>query len=96
MPYIKAEKRKYIDAHIQGLLTEVHGVGSINYAITKLLHSIIERDGLSYTLINGLIGVLICVKLELFRMIGAKYEDKKRAENGPVSDLDARSLEDVR
>jgi len=41
-------------------------------------------------------GVLECAKLELYRMVAAKYEDKKRLENGAVSELDAVNLGDVR
>lgn len=40
-------------------------------------------------------GVLECIKLELYRQIAAGYEDIKKLENGPVSELDSTSLEDV-
>jgi hypothetical protein len=38
----------------------------------------------SYTNINAVIGVLECVKLELYRRLAASYEDKKVVENGDI------------
>jgi hypothetical protein len=55
--------------------------------MTKIIHRYIEKHGLCYATINEVIGVLECAKLELYRMIAAKYEDKKRAENGNISSL---------
>jgi hypothetical protein len=40
--------------------------------------------------------VLECAKLELYRMIAAPYEDKKRLANGPVSELDDDSKKRMR
>jgi hypothetical protein len=42
-----------------------------------------------------LIGVLECIKLELYRMVAARYENSKSAENGSVSELDDRSMERI-
>jgi len=41
-------------------------------------------NGLSYTQINAVIGVLECAKMELYRRIAAPYEDKKSRESGDV------------
>ncbi len=96
MPYIKKEDRERIDKLVEQLANTIKNVGHVNYAITKSLHIIIQRDEFGYALLNSMIGVLECAKLELYRMVVAPYENKKRMENGPVSDLDAKSLEDVR
>ena len=37
-----------------------------------------------YSKINAIIGILECIKLELYRRVAAPYEDVKAAENGDV------------
>ncbi|KKN64869.1 hypothetical protein LCGC14_0487030 [marine sediment metagenome] len=100
MPYIKKDKRKMIDGIVKQLADTIITLGDVNYVITKLLHIIIDRDAkqtrFRYASVNSIIGVLECVKLEFYRMVIAPYENKKRMENGPISDLDAKTLEDVR
>ncbi len=71
-------------------------MGEANYVITKLIHLSLEGMHMDYSTVNAFIGVLECAKLELYRMVAVPYENKKRMENGPISDLDAKSLEDVR
>jgi hypothetical protein len=93
MPYIKPEKRKNIINCLEDLNLET--IGDINFTITYLLHGclkvIVMRMGkISYQDINELIGVLECAKLELYRQIAAPYEDIKKKENGPVSELDSK------
>lgn len=89
MPYIKREDRDVINDLIDEVAdyVSIHP-GRVNYTITRLLHNVILNKTLSYTVLNGLIGVLECAKLELYRQIVAPYEDQKKAINGPVSDLD--------
>lgn len=59
--------------------------GELNYKITKLINDYITRQGgVKYQLINDVVGVLECAKLELYRRIAAPYEDKKKQENGEV------------
>ena len=85
MPYVEPHER-------EGLVVLVTPTtpGQLNYAITKLCHEWIQAHGLTYIRINEVIGVLECAKLELYRMVAAPYEDKKRAQNGPVSFLDSQ------
>lgn len=97
MPYIVKQSRTDIDNAINFLYdtlvgaercTDIHP-GLLNYAISKLLHMQIEGvDGPNYRLLNEQVGVLDCIKLELYRQVAARYEDKKKRENGPVSQLD--------
>lgn len=82
MPYIDPEKRKQID---DGLTPT--SPGELNYAITRLIHRYLDGP-VCYNDLNEAIGVLECAKLELYRMVAAPYEDRKRRINGPVSDLD--------
>ena len=89
MPYIPEhlrERYKRFLKLIEQLMTT--RPGHLNYIISKLIHIYILRRGLSYEVLNEVIGVLECAKLELYRMVAAPYEDKKKSENGPVSELD--------
>ena len=87
MPYISQFRRKSPASSLQEQATNladscVHD-GELNYAISRMAH-VYLRGNVSYTNINAVIGVLECVKLELYRMVAAPYEDVKRNENGPV------------
>ena len=98
--YVLYEDYERLDERIISLVGGILGVdqhpGTLNYAISKLLHEYIKREGLSYETINKIMGVLSCVQAELYRTVAGPYEEKKRIGNGPVSDLDAKSLEEVR
>ena len=93
MPYIKDYTRTCFNGirHVVPV-----NPGQLNFVVTKLVHAYIKRHGLYYKHINEAIGALECAKLELYRMVAAPYEDKKRKNNGPISDLDSLNLEDVR
>lgn len=43
-----------------------------------------RAQGPSYKIINEIIGVLECVKLEFYRRIAAPYENDKQQANGDV------------
>lgn len=88
MPYITREDREYFDDDIKALLEDVTCEGDLNYIFTKLIHGRIQEEGKRYQVINNLIGMLECCKLELYRIIAAPYEDLKKLENGSVSSLD--------
>lgn len=85
MPYIKQSRRNPIDAKY---IEQAVAVGDLNYTITQFLHQYIQQTGLNYNIINEVIGVLECCKLELYRMVAAPYENEKRIENGPISELE--------
>ena len=96
MPYIDKDLREAMIKRITDnksrydySVKRPHNAGTFNYLISFLCHSYIKHCGLNYTVINQVIGILECVKLELYRMIAAPYENKKRMENGSVSDLDS-------
>lgn len=82
MPYIKEEKRFDIDRALNDLNSL--DVGEMNYLITKLFMKYINENGEKYKHYNDVIGVLECVKLELYRRKVVIYEDVKNRENGDV------------
>ena len=86
MPYIRAELRPDIDRLIAPLIEHLAAAddGSVNYAITRLLHGVYGRE-VRYERLNRAMGVLGCVQAEFYRRVAAPYEDQKIAENGDVA-----------
>jgi hypothetical protein len=70
--------------------------GTLNFAISRLIHRLVMNKGVCYSRLSLIRGVLQDVNDEFYRTVVAAYEDKKRKENGGVSDLDKVTLEDVR
>jgi len=87
MPYIKKENRPYIvDDATENIVTQlVSNPGTLNFAITSLIHIYLRDKGKNYTNINEVIGVLECVKMEFYRRIAAPYENEKIEENGDIN-----------
>ena len=89
MPYIEPTRRHDLDAEIEALAGRIYGPGALHYAIARLLHLYARRyHSLNYDRLNEVVGVLAGAQLEFYRTVIAPYEDKKRAEHGPVSELD--------
>ena len=88
MPYIKQEKRVIINPIIDKLSQYLVEEGDYNYAITKLMHNYIQKNGLKYKHCNAIVGVVECAKQEFLRTIVGPYENKKRQESGSITDLD--------
>lgn len=94
MPYVSQIQRTYVDYQIDDLLKTLNNEistpkieGILNYVITRILlgtHTVAE--GLCYAELNTKIGVLECVKLELYRRIGDYYEDEAERKNGDVQE----------
>lgn len=83
MPYIKKERRDELHC----LTTDVWNIetkGELNYVITNLITSFLEKHGTSYSTINDIVGALDCAKSEFYRRVAVPYEDKKIEENGDV------------
>jgi len=78
MPYISVEDRSSLKSR------EPQTVGELNYTITNLLISYIQRNKLNYETINALVGVLECAKLEMYRRLAVPYENEKIIQNGDV------------
>lgn len=86
MPYITQEERDKLDPIIDKLPTL--NDGELNYVITRICHRFLAKLGLRYMNLVRVLGGLICVMFELYRCVAAPYEDKKKAENGFISNLD--------
>jgi len=89
MPYIPQEDRQSLEHQLQELTVRLatnpeEFAGRMNYALSALINGIIKERGVSYTVINDIIGVLESVKLELYRRVAIPYEDSKIKENGDV------------
>ena len=89
MPYITQERRKYFDMKIFDILETLEAVevtaGDMNYIITRILTGAYKlTTAPRYDKINTCVGILDCVKLELYRRIASPYEDIKIEENGDV------------
>jgi hypothetical protein len=83
MPYISKEQRETWDAQFSTNAVANATKGEFNYLVTKLLLAWLGRSP-RYEDYNAAIGVLECIKLELYRRAVAPYEDKKCEENGDV------------
>jgi hypothetical protein len=87
MPYIPQDERKELDDLAGALTTQLRNGnfrGRLNYFISSVAQGLIEANGVSYSFLNDFIGVLECVKLELYRRVAAPYEDEKMGQNGDV------------
>lgn len=58
--------------------------GELTYLITELVNQALKDKVVNYTLLNAVIGSIECSKLEFYRRIVSKYEDKKQESNGEV------------
>ena len=89
MPYIHPHIRTKIDDALDDFIDTLLALpepsdGDLNYSITRIAHAYINAKGANYKNFNGVIGVLECAKLELYRRKIAPYEDVKITENGDV------------
>jgi len=84
MPYIKQEERTKLYLDIEKLSDKIDSWGQLNYVISMLCLNVLEKDIINYERLNSLIGVLESAKLEQYRKLVSKYEDKKAIENGDI------------
>jgi hypothetical protein len=83
MPYIDKERRAELKEQYDW---DARTAGELNYVLSQ--HVYLNRTDTgrhpSYALYNEVIGVLECLKLEVYRRLVAPYEDTKLEENGDV------------
>jgi hypothetical protein len=86
MPYITKERRDEIGEELATKQRNwtPENAGDLNYLVTRFISNYLQEKGLKYANLNEMIGALECCKLELYRLIGAPYEDEKMDDNGPV------------
>ena len=82
MPYIEKSRRQVLDINAAEIIPQTSG--ELNYMFAKHIDRYLTEKGLSYSAINEVVGVLECLKLEIYRRIAVPYEDKKKEENGDV------------
>lgn len=99
MPYIPRIQRPRFDV-FKTLLKTIEvplTAGELNYLISSLVHIWLQKkEKLGYAEMNEVMGVLECMKLEVYRQVISPYEDKKKMENGSVSALDDDSFDHMR
>jgi len=89
MPYIPKNQRQDYDAAITNLLSTfddadvLEAPGILNYIVSKIAHKLFDARP-SYRMANTLIGILECIKLELYRRPISQYEDVKLEEHGDI------------
>lgn len=83
-PYIPKGERPNIIEKIEKLISNINNAGQLNFTITKLCHEYLKKIGIRYQNLNEVIGVIECVKQELYRRVIANYEDKAIERNGDV------------
>jgi len=85
MPYIKQNRRYELDKQGASRLGEFCATsGELNYAITRLCLSYLDRHHKRYATMNEILGVLSAIGFEFYRRMVASYEDQKIQENGDV------------
>lgn len=82
MPYISEDRRKKLAPPWRG----PSNAGELNYTITQAVLDYLDHhdDEKSYAYYNEVIGVLECVKQELYRRRIIPYENYKKYLNGDV------------
>lgn len=98
MPYIPNERRKALwSESIVDYDNNIHSAGELNYSLATQLNMYLKHHGEKYSTYNDIIGALECLKLEVYRRLAAKYEDKKIKENGDVfNQKDFTGIQDKR
>jgi len=78
MPYIEEWRRK------EGIIPT--SPGELNYLFTEIIMAYVEQSqkGLSYQIINDIMGALEGAKLEFYRRVAVPYENQKCLDNGDV------------
>ena len=88
MPYIKKDKRLRYDIQLEILADLINEVpeeekaGVVNYVVTRIIHRVFQPP--KYNTYNSAMGVLECIKQELYRKVVAPYENLKEKEHGSV------------
>lgn len=81
MPYIPKNKRELLKDYNWVPLPQ--NPGELNYAICRLVDRVLGPSP-QYEDLNAVVGVLECVKQEVYRRILSPYEDMKIGQHGDV------------
>jgi len=83
MPYIPEDERHNLNLMGRNLGAIALGPGRLNFALTTAILAYLGPNP-HYRDFNEVIGVLECIKLELYRRVVAPYERTKCSEHGDV------------
>ena len=86
MPYIQQKIRKKYQEVLDYLnhFVKINCPGELNYILFKIILQYIKSRKECYHTYNDVIGVLECIKQELYRRFVSKYEDLKIKQNGDI------------
>jgi len=95
MPYISKDRRELLESALSELKLAICGLraaptpGDMNYVITELLTGYAKDKAMSdgllpYKVINEVVGILECAKLEFYRRAAAPKEDQAIKDNGDI------------
>jgi hypothetical protein len=84
MPYIADPNRETLDPFIEELSQYIENTGDLNYVVTRLALKHLLSLGLNYGNFDAVIGVFLCAQAEMYRRVGAVYEELKIKQNGDV------------
>lgn len=98
MPYIEKTRRTALNYALDNLINAAIGNGEIVYCITYLVHRYVLELGQSPNFATKSLGKSILQDAldEYKRIVMDRHEDKKRRENGAISELDAIQPHEVR
>ena len=84
MPYISKSDRHSLTRQYDNMRPA--NPGQLNFTLAQIVDKYINDcgGGSNYGNYNDVIGVLECLKLELYRRFVGPYEDEKLEENGEV------------
>ncbi len=95
MPYIDTHKREILKNSVEQLTRQLQSFneneieGVLNYVITTVICKGIKGDNKwKYRYINRAMGVLECVKSELYRRVAILYENLQVIKNGDIDVFD--------
>lgn len=94
MPYIKSERRTFLNREIGNLVDKLRDLGSVkgdvNYTITRVvLGAMCPESGWSYQTLSDAVAALKDAATEVERRLLAPYEDKAKERNGDVPEYGA-------
>lgn len=97
MPYIEESRRIPLNYSLDNLVNATVDKGEIVYCITYLVHKfVLELGKPCFDTKSTGKSILQDALDEYIRMVMNRHEDKKRLENGAISELDAIQPHEVR
>lgn len=83
VPDLKQKDRE-VDPLIKALFKELKTKGDMNYAITRILHLFIQREGKICVNLDYAMGIVKCAKQDFYSKVVAPYEEEKIILNGDI------------